>query len=46
MAITLDGEWSDALCEAFARAYDAEDAAQRGEPSPWEVDDPAAEAAA
>ena len=31
--------WSDDLCRAFAEAYDREDAAQRGEPSPWMLDD-------
>lgn len=32
--------WSDELCRAFAEAYDREDAAQRGEPNPWSLDDP------
>lgn len=27
--------WTDAVVEAVARAHDEEDAAQRGEPSPW-----------
>lgn len=31
--------WSDEMCREFARAYDREDAAQRGEPDPW-LDDP------
>lgn len=29
------GEGSDALLEAMCRAHDQEEAAQRGEPSPW-----------
>ncbi|SFX49248.1 hypothetical protein SAMN04244548_01227 [Paracoccus pantotrophus] len=28
---------TDAACEALARAYDREDAAQRGEPDPWSI---------
>jgi hypothetical protein len=28
----------DAMLEAVARAYDEEDSAQRGEPSPWRAD--------
>ena len=33
-------EWTEEMCLAFAEAYDREDAAQRGEPNPWDLDDP------
>lgn len=29
----------DKVLEAMARAHDQEEAAQKGEPSPWEVDE-------
>ncbi len=30
-------EWTDRQCASFAAAYDREDAAQIGEPSPWDA---------
>lgn len=35
-----DPPGSDGWCRTFAEAYDREDAAQRGEPNPWNIDDP------
>lgn len=32
--------WTDEQCRAFAQGYDREDAAQRGEADPWNLDDP------
>lgn len=37
LALLHPAPLSDAMVEQMARAHDAEDAAQRGEPSPWDI---------
>lgn len=35
----ISGKWTDEMCRAFAEGHDREEAAQRGEPNPWNLDD-------
>lgn len=36
--------WSETMCRAFAQGHDREEAAQMGEPDPWNVPDVGADA--